>query len=269
MSSVCTLALAWRVFGDTPVAIAANRDESLDRPSEPPAVRGGDAAIIAPRDGDAGGTWIGVAETGLVVAVTNRWLDEDREGDRSRGRLVWDCLRTGAAESAVRSVERELIDRAYAGFNLVVADDVAAFLLSYDGRLAVTRLDPGAHVVSNVGGVINGGERFTIPPRRADAAAERVDSARRIAATLAPEPGSTATDWLDRASGALADHEYGACLHGSGFGTRSFTRIRTGDSMNVAFADGPPCETTVEPVPLPAEFTSRSTDRPDDPESHL
>ncbi|MDZ5813317.1 NRDE family protein, partial [Halorubrum sp. AD140] len=105
---MCTLTLAWRAFGDAPVALAATRDEALDRPSEPPALRNGDVRYVAPRDAEAGGTWIGVAEDGLVVAVTNRWLDADREGDRSRGLLVRDCLTAASAEAAVRAVEREL-----------------------------------------------------------------------------------------------------------------------------------------------------------------
>ncbi|ELZ40074.1 hypothetical protein C463_16267 [Halorubrum californiense DSM 19288] len=168
---MCTLTLAWRAFGDAPVALAATRDEALDRPSEPPAVRGGtddDGGVryVAPRDAEAGGTWIGVSEGGLVVAVTNRWLDADRDGDRSRGLLVRDCLTAASAEAAVKSVERELDERAYAGFNLVLADDRAAFLLMYDGGLVVTRLDPGVHVVGNVGGVVNGAERFAVPERR-------------------------------------------------------------------------------------------------------
>jgi len=269
---VCTLTLAWRAFGDAPVALAATRDEALDRPSEPPAVRGGGdggddesggdgdsrdgVRYVAPRDAEAGGTWIGLSEGGLVVAVTNRWTDADREGERSRGLLVRDCLTADSAESAVRAVERDLDERAYAGFNLVLADARGAFLLAYDGGLAVTRLDPGVHVVGNVGGVIDGGERFAIPERRAEFGAERADSARRIAAALVPEPRESGASWLDRASGLLADHEYGACLHGDGFGTRSFTRIRTGDDPAVAHADGPPCETAAERVPLPEEFAT-------------
>jgi len=255
---VCTLTLAWRVFGDTPVALAANRDEALGRPAEPPTVRGGDARYVAPRDAEAGGTWIGLSESGVAVAVTNRWLDADREGDRSRGLLVRDCLRADAAESAVRAVERELETRSYDGFNLVVADAVAAFLLSYDGGLAVTRLDPGVHVVGNVGGVVNGRERFAVPERRRAVAAERADSARRIAAAVTPDPGESGDAWLDRAGEVLGDHEYGACLHGEAFGTRSFTRIRLGGDTEAAprfaYADGPPCETPAEPVSLPAEF---------------
>ena len=256
---MCTLTLAWRAFGDAPVALAATRDEALDRPSEPPALRTADgdgARYVAPRDAEAGGTWIGVSEGGLVVAVTNLWLDADREGDRSRGLLVRDCLTAASAEAAVRAVERELDERAYDGFNLVLADDRAAFLLTYDGGLAVTRLDPGVHVVGNVGGVVNGAERFAIPERRREFGEERADSARLIAAASVPEPGETGTSWLDRASGVLADHEYGACLHGEAFGTRSFTRIRTGSDPGMAYADGPPCETPTEPVSLPPEFAS-------------
>ncbi|MGQ3327760.1 MULTISPECIES: NRDE family protein [Halorubrum] len=270
---MCTLTLAWRTFGDAPIALAANRDEALDRPSEPPTLRGdgefdgdsdgsGDARYVAPRDADAGGTWIGLAESGVVAAVTNRWLDADRERDRSRGLLVRDCLTADSAEAAVRAVERDLETRSYDGFNLVLADEIAAFLLSYDGGLAITRLDPGVHVVGNVGGVVNGVERFAIPDRRREFGAERADSARAVAAALAPEPGEFGEAWLDRASAVLADHEYGACLHGDGFGTRSFTRVRTAStsaseaSPEFAYAAGPPCETPAETVPLPAGFGS-------------
>ena len=259
---MCTLALAWRAFGDAPVALAANRDEALDRPAEPPAPRehadGDGVRYVAPRDAEAGGTWIGLSAAGVAVAVTNRWLDADREGDRSRGLLVRDCLEAGSAEAAARAVERELDTRSYDGFNLVLADDTAALVLSYDGGLAVTRLDPGVHVVGNVGGVVNGVERFAVPERRREFGAERADSARRIAAALVPEPGESGASWVDRASGVLADHEYGACLHGDRFGTRSFTRIRTSAdpaaSPEFAYADGPPCETPTAPVSIPSDF---------------
>jgi len=282
---VCTLSLAWRTFGDAPIALAANRDEAFDRPSEPPALRGvddsggdaesgdSDGGYVAPRDAEAGGTWIGLSASGVVAAVTNRWLDADREGDRSRGLLVRDCLEADSAEGAVRTVERELESRSYDGFNLVLADADAAFVLSYDGGLALTRLDPGVHVVGNVGGVVNGAERFAVPDRRREFGAERADSSRAVAAALVPEPGESGATWLDRASDTLADHEYGACLHGDGFGTRSFTRIRTApDSETVsgseaapefAYADGPPCETPAESVPLPAGFGSGRPGRSD------
>lgn len=265
---MCTLTLAWQAFDDTPVALAANRDEAMGRPSEPPALHGDDDQFVAPRDAEAGGTWIGASASGVVVAVTNRWLDADRQRDRSRGLLVRECLQTDSATEAVRMVEHDLANRSYDGFNLVIADSDDAVFLSYDGELTITPLDPGVHVVGNVGGVVNGGERFAVPDRRREFGEERVDSARAIASVLTPEPSESGTEWLDRASAILADHTYGACLHGDGFGTRSFTRIQTnataGDSIDFAYADGPPCETPAKPVSLPAGFgsgDSRGADR--------
>jgi len=242
-----------RSFGDAPIAIAANRDEALNRPSEPPALREAGRG-----DGDDDGSYVAprrrgrrdvdrALRVGVVAAVTNRWL-----ADRPRATgpavcssaTVW---RPTPREAAVRTVERDLETRSYDGFNLVLADDAAAFLLSYDGRLAITRLDPGVHVVGNVGGVVNGVERFAIPDRRREFGTERADSARAVAAALVPKPGESGVEWLDRASETLADHEYGACLHGDDFGTRSFTRIRTAPDFEpaseFAYADGPPCET--------------------------
>ncbi|MFD1571975.1 NRDE family protein [Halorubrum laminariae] len=284
---MCTLTLAWQVFADAPVALAANRDEALDRAAEPPAIRdgtgdgtdddagNGDATdddtgdgdatddddtgdgtvrYVAPRDAQAGGTWIGLTDDGLVVAVTNRWLDADRDGERSRGLLVRDCLEADSAEDARQTVERSVATRAYDGFNLVIADARSAFLLAYDGALAVTRLDAGVHVVGNVGGVVGGAERFSIPERRRAFGDERAASARAVADALAPDSEESVDAWLDRASAVLADHEYGACLHGDDFGTVSFTRIRTGPDPAFAYADGPPCETDPVSVSLPPGF---------------
>src|SRR5207248_9010704 len=60
---MCTLALFWRVFPDAPVAIAANRDESPQRPWSDP--HQGDG-IFGGRDEKAGGTWLGVGPAGVV-----------------------------------------------------------------------------------------------------------------------------------------------------------------------------------------------------------
>ena len=271
---MCTLTFAWRVFRDAPVLLGANRDEAVDRPAEPPAVRGETTRYVAPRDAKAGGTWIGLNECGLVVAITNRWLESTHSGDRSRGLLVADCLASTSAEAAVTAVRHDLERRSYDGFNLLLADSTAAFVLEYDRELTVRRLDPGVHVIGNVGGVINGSSRFSIPTRRQSVGAERADSARRIATTLVPDSSESGTAWLDRASEVLADHEYDACLHGDGFGTVSCTRIQTGTTAakaTMAYADGPPCEATMKPVDVPEEFgrDADETEREDDTESQF
>jgi hypothetical protein len=242
--SVCTLVLAWQAFADVPVAVAANRDELLDRPSEPPAVREWEARAVAPLDAEAGGTWIGYNEHGVLVAVTNRWTDRNLSGDRSRGLLVRDALGHESAGAAVRSVERELDTRSYEGFNLVVAGAGAAILVEWDGGRHLRHLEPGVHVVVNTGA----DGAFAIPEGRAEAAREQADSAAAVRATLRPEPGEGGVAWLDRAATVVADHGYGVCVHRDGFGTRSSSLLRLGEERVYEFADGPPCRTPFERV---------------------
>ena len=242
---MCTLVFAWQVFTDAPVVAAANRDELLDRPSEPPAVVEESPRVVAPRDTEAGGTWIGYNEHDVFVAITNRWTDREVTADRSRGLLVRDALRQSSAEDAARLVERELDDRTYEGFNLVVADPNAALYLEYDGHLAVRNLEPGVHVVVNVGA---DGE-YVIPAERAEAGERQAESADRLAADLAVEPGESSTEWLDRAAALIADHDYGVCIHHDRFGTRSSSLVTIGsEGATYRFADGPPCETEYERV---------------------
>mgnify|MGYP000265355866 CR=1 FL=1 len=242
---MCTLVFAWQVFLDAPVVAAANRDELLDRPSEPPAVVEMEPRVIAPRDSEAGGTWIGYNEHGVFAAITNRWTGHELSGERSRGHLVRDALRQPSAEEATRLVERELDDRDYEGFNLVLADANAAVYVEYDGAIRVRNFEPGVHVVVNVGA---DGE-YTVPPDRPEVGERQAENADRIRATLAPEPGESSTDWLDRAADVISDHEYGVCVHQDRFGTRSSSLVTIGqESSTYRFADGPPCETAYRRV---------------------
>lgn len=240
---MCTLTLAWQVFPDAPVVAAANRDEATDRPSEPP--REIEPGIVAPRDAEAGGTWIGHTDDGLFVGLTNRWV-EGLAGERSRGLLVRDCLRAASAEAAARHVEDAVADHEYDGFNLLVADADAAILLAWDGHLAPTTLEPGVHVLGNVG--LDG--NFYEPPERPELGPERADAVVRLREHLRPEPSETATAWRDRAATALGDHEFGVCVHEDGYGTvsASLVTLFADGTSDYRFADGPPCETGFEPV---------------------
>jgi len=242
---VCTFILAWQVFPDAPVAVAATRDEALGRPSEPPALREWGARVVAPKDAEANGTWLGYNEHGVLVALTNRWTGAERRGDRSRGLLVRDALGHGSAQAAARCVERDLADRAYEGFNLIAVDSTAAVLVEYDGNAGVRNLDPGVHVVVNVGA----DGRYDVPADRQDAGETQAGNANAVRTALRPEPGETGREWLDRAAAAVADHEFGVCVHGDGFGTRSASLLLLGGAdPTYEFADGPPCETGFEPV---------------------
>ncbi|WP_276253526.1 NRDE family protein [Halomontanus rarus] len=275
---MCTLTLAWHVLEDAPVAVAANRDEALERSAEPPGIYRETPRVIAPRDVEAGGTWIGVNEYGVVAGVTNRWLDLDVDlaGERSRGLLVGDALECESVETAIEVVERTTAEFEYDGFNLVLTDADDAVCLEWDGQLTVTRFDPGVHVVVNVGFVgPDESERFSVPDSRPTAGARQAESARRVRDALAVESAGADGDerssaWLERAGAVLGDHEYGVCVHGDGFGTRSSSLLSVGrsgptvdaepgsesksesesksKSITYAYADGPPCRTPYETI---------------------
>jgi len=242
---VCTLAIAWQVFPDAPVVAAANRDEHLDREAEPPARRDWERPVVAPQDAEAGGTWIGYNDAGVLVAITNRWVDVGLANDRSRGLLVRDVLRYETAEDAARHVEGAVEVDEYDGFNLVIADASAAVYLEWDGSLRVRNFEPGVHVIVNVGA---DGE-YVIPSARPEVGEEQAGNATAVRTALQPEPGEDSCSWLDRAASVVADHDFGVCVHGDGFGTRSSSLIRLGtDEASYDFAPGPPCETAFEPV---------------------
>jgi len=243
---VCTLIIAWRVLADAPVVVAANRDEATDRPSTPPAPWAGAPRIVAPRDERAGGTWIGYNEAGLFVGISNRWSDEQLPAGRSRGLLVADALGQESAESAAGVVEDALAADPYDGFNLVLADADVAMLLQWGGRLDVTEFDPGVHVVMNAGF----DEQFRAVEARRDAARHQAENARSVRAALRPDPDEDAEAWLDRAGAVLGGHDFGVCVHGDGYGTRSSSLLALYPDGTATFryADGPPCETPFESV---------------------
>jgi uncharacterized protein with NRDE domain len=88
---MCVLALWLGLDPKTPLVAAANRDESYDRPSSPPAEI--EPGIVAGKDLLGGGTWLGVNRHGLFVAVTNRKSPERTPDSLSRGLLALEALR--------------------------------------------------------------------------------------------------------------------------------------------------------------------------------
>ena len=70
---MCTLAILYKVARNTPVLLAANRERRTSpRPTQYPKIQPGTPRIVCGIDRQAGGTWLGVNQFGLVVAVTNR-----------------------------------------------------------------------------------------------------------------------------------------------------------------------------------------------------
>jgi uncharacterized protein with NRDE domain len=239
---MCTFILAWQVFADTPIVVAANRDERLDRPSHSPSVINEAPRVIAPQDAEAGGTWIGYNEHRVLVAILNRWTDADLGGERSRGLLVMDALECESTTEAATIVERTINEYEYEGFNLIIADRGDTILYEWDGQLQKTIFDPGVHVVVNIGG----DDHFEIPESRREPGRAQAENTRRARADLQPESDETAAAWLDRAATVLRDHD-----SGSVFITNSSGRARPRSSrftITEPSMTGSPMDPRVKPT---------------------
>ncbi len=131
---MCTLVLLCRPGHRWPVLIATNRDERLDRPWMGPGrhwPRQPD--VVAGLDRLACGSWLGMNDAGVVAGVLNRIGSlGPSEGTRSRGELVLQALRYGAAREAAGALAG-LSSALYRPFNLVIVDHQAACWLRNAG----------------------------------------------------------------------------------------------------------------------------------------
>ena len=66
---MCTLMLYYKLLEDYPIVVAANRDEQYARKALAPQVICQHPRIYAGTDEQAGGTWLGVNEFGLLVGI--------------------------------------------------------------------------------------------------------------------------------------------------------------------------------------------------------
>lgn len=127
---MCTLVILRRPGHAWPVVLAANRDEMTARPWLPPARHWPDRPeMVAGLDREAGGTWLGLNDHGLVAGVLNRIGSlGPQDGKRSRGELVLEALDHAEAAEAARALAH-LEPTAYRSFNLLIADSAEAFWL--------------------------------------------------------------------------------------------------------------------------------------------
>jgi uncharacterized protein with NRDE domain len=147
---MCTLMLAYRLIQGAALLAATNRDEQLDRPASGPHTwpAGDGGAIFAPRDDLAGGSWIGLNEAGLFVAITNRFQAKLDPSRQSRGALVIGALEHATAQDAAAWVLR-CGPLAHNPFHLVMIDALSAHLVWHDEQaLHHQILEPGLHIIT-------------------------------------------------------------------------------------------------------------------------
>jgi uncharacterized protein with NRDE domain len=146
---MCLLAFFYRVVDDAVLVVGANREEFYARGGEPPQVLDGSLRAVGGRDPTAGGTWLGVNERGVLVAVTNRRKSQPPAQPRSRGLLVRRMLGQPTAADAAELATEELRQHPYDGCNLVCIDARRAVALLAGDWFRVRPLPPGLHVLAN------------------------------------------------------------------------------------------------------------------------
>ena len=248
---MCTVAFLAEATGG--YLLGHNRDESRSRSRGLPPTRlwAGDRTVLAPRDPDGGGVWIGVNDAGVTLCLLNAAeADASRlpPAPKSRGLVQAEALHLDSIQTAVEHLARTraVLDGVRA-FHLVVVEPgtrgrpprVGRF--RWDGLRA--RWD---HPV--------GPSSLFVSSSLDQAAAERERFAswdRLLARERSPD--------RDRLARWLASHEpergpLSVCMHRPEARTVSRTLVRvSGATAEMAYVDGPPCRgvrETVRRLPL-------------------
>lgn len=145
---MCVLALAWNCHPRYRLLLIGNRDEAYDRPAAPLARWRDVPGVLAGRDLQAGGTWMGVCEPDRAAVVTNVRAPQAPQDGASRGLLVSDFLRAGAG-ALMHGEQLATTAARYHPFNLLLFDAGAACFVSNYPQVRVQALAAGIHGLSN------------------------------------------------------------------------------------------------------------------------
>jgi uncharacterized protein with NRDE domain len=143
---MCLILIGWRTHAKYSLVVAANRDEFHARPAATAAFWPDHPQILAGRDLQARGTWLGIARNGRFASVTNYRGGHDPSAAQSRGALVTGFLLDEFSPG--KYVSKVKPDN-YSGFNLLLADrDELWWLSNRDG--GSKRLEPGFYALGNL-----------------------------------------------------------------------------------------------------------------------
>ena len=150
---MCILFIAINQHPDYPLVIAANRDEYHTRASRPMHWWDDKQEILAGRDLVAGGTWLGINDSGQFSAITNyRDPQRNREDALSRGELPVRFLQKSISNPTVSADQYEGFlateHSQYNPFNLVYGNHKALYVWGH-GASKSRRLGAGCYSLSN------------------------------------------------------------------------------------------------------------------------
>ncbi len=229
---MCTLTF---VAGATSYRIAMNRDERIARGAgKPPEIHEfSDTKVVYPSDGD-NGTWIGVNECGIVLALLN-WNDVISHGKgggktRSRGQVIPVLI---GSRSVAELHAAFLVSNLEAMLPFRLVGVFPSEKQIWEWRWDSTQLRSQVHVWES---------RHWFSSSLSDQQAESLRGAACRDAQSEPDAGSV--PWLRRlhASHAGGPGPFSVCVHREDVTTLSYTEvISTSKAVSVEHFLGSPC----------------------------
>jgi uncharacterized protein with NRDE domain len=132
---MCLILVAWQSHPEYPLVIAANRDEFYARRTRPAAWWGQAVSLLAGRDEEAGGTWLGINRRGRVAMLTNvRNPEQCNLHAPSRGLIVLSALQSPGPlgnwlDESAHSAQN------FNGYNLIVGEPLPVLARGVDAQL--------------------------------------------------------------------------------------------------------------------------------------
>lgn len=145
---MCLILCAYQISDKYPLVIAANRDEFYERPTSPIHFWDDQPSILAGRDLQEKGTWLGFHKNGRFAALTNyRDPSSIKTNAPSRGEIIVDFLhsKTGSDQYLERFKKTSF---QYNGFNLLLFDRKSLFWFSNITN-KTKKIKPGIFGISN------------------------------------------------------------------------------------------------------------------------
>jgi uncharacterized protein with NRDE domain len=145
---MCLIVFANNVLEDYKLIFAANRDEFYDRPSEQTQFWKDHPDLLAGKDLQAGGTWMGITKQGKFAAITNfRDLKNHKNDAPSRGKLTLDFLVNDITPDEYFNELKPALKN-YNGFNLILGNIDELYYFS-NKPFELQKIEPGIHGISN------------------------------------------------------------------------------------------------------------------------
>jgi uncharacterized protein with NRDE domain len=145
---MCILFIAVNQHPDYPLIVAANRDEFHARGTEPSHFWPQHKGVLAGKDTVAGGSWMGISQSGRLSALTNiRAPEKERQDAVSRGELVMDFLtQNDSSQDYLKRLSSNA--QRYNGYNLLFGElDKLQVYNNYED--SIYTLSDGVYGLSN------------------------------------------------------------------------------------------------------------------------